>query len=159
MAKSGAKGDTPRGPATVSNRRARYDYEILDTYEAGLVLAGSEAKSCFLGRVNLTDAYCVIRDDEAWVINMDVEPYTHASAYLPERRRDRKLLLHRKEIETLERRSQEKGLAIVPLRMYFSKGRAKLEIGLGRGKREYDKRAAILKKDTRRERDEVRRMR
>lgn len=159
MAKSGGKGDAPKGPATVNNRRARYDYEILDTYEAGLVLVGSEAKSCFLGRVNLTDAYAQVKDGEMWVMELDIEPYTHTSSYIPERRRTRKLLLHRKEIETIERRSQEKGFAVIPLRLYFKNGRAKLEIGLGRGKREYDKREAIQAKDSRREREEVRRLR
>jgi len=159
MAKSGAKGDAPKGPATISNRRARYDYEIIDTYEAGLVLHGSEAKSCFLGRVNLTDSYAQIKSNEMWVMEMDVEPYSHASNFVPERRRTRKLLLHRKEIEMIERRSMEKGFAIIPLKLYFKNGRVKLEIGLGRGKREYDKREAIQAKDSRRERDEIRKLR
>lgn len=144
------------GPRTIQNRRARFDYELIDTYEAGIVLAGSEVKSIYLGRANLTDAFCQIKSGELWLINMDVEPYAHSSHFQPERRRDRKLLMHRKEIDIIERRSMEKGFAILPTKVYFKNGRVKLEIALGRGKREYDKRHQIAKDETRRELERAR---
>jgi SsrA-binding protein len=146
------KKEAPKGPATVNNRKARHDYEIVSTYEAGLALQGAEVKSVFAGKVNMTDAYCTVKGTELWLVNLDIEPYKNAAtAYVPERRRDRKLLMHRKEIDLIDRRAQEKGLAIVPLKIYFKNGRAKLELALARGKRQYDKREALKKKDERRE--------
>lgn len=136
---------------SIQNRRARYDYEFLDTYEAGIMLAGCEVKSIFLGNAHLTDAYCQIRDGELWLVNMDIEPYVHASHFQPDRRRDRKLLLHRKQIDLIQRKSQEKGLAIIPSKAYFNHGKVKVEIALARGKKEYDKRKQIAKDDTRRD--------
>lgn len=156
MAKKAKVEDKKAGPATIQNRRARFDYDILDTWEAGLVLVGSEVKSIFLGRVNLTDAYCLVKNGEAWLIEADVDPYDKAAHWAPDRRRDRKLLLHRKEIELIARRSQEKGLAILPLKLYFKGGKVKVEIGLGRGKKQYDKRQQIAEKDTRREEERAR---
>jgi SsrA-binding protein len=157
MAKAGKGKKEAKGPATIQNRRARFDYEIFDTYEAGISLVGSEVKSVYLGRVNLTDSYCLVRNDEVWLCQADIEPYTHSVHYLMDRRRDRKLLLNRSEINVLERKSQEKGLAILPLKMYFTdKGRVKVEIGLGRGKKQYDKREAIQKNETRREQERLR---
>lgn len=141
------------------NRRARYDYEFLSTYEAGIALAGTEVKSVFHGRVNMTDAYAEVRGGEMWLVNLDIEPYTHATHFQHERRRDRKLLLHRKEIDTIQRRSQEKGLTIVPSAMYFKNGRVKVEIALARGKRQYDKRQQIAKDDVRKEAERIRNMR
>lgn len=158
MAKK-SKAEPPPGPATINNRKARYDYEILQSWEAGIALVGSEVKSVFLGRVNLTDAYCRILGGEAWLINADVEPYDKAVFFAPNRRRDRKLLLHRREIDLLERKAQEKGLAIIPLKVYFKNGKVKVEIGLGRGKREYDKREQIAEKESRREKERARSMR
>jgi len=148
----------PKAPRSIVNRRARYDYEFLSQYEAGIALEGSEVKSVFLGRVNMADSYCQIKGDELWVINLDIEPYSHATHYQPERRRDRKLLMHRKEIDLLQRRSQEKGLAIIPSAMYFKNGRVKLEVALARGKRQYDKREKIAKEEQKREADRVRAM-
>lgn len=146
------KKETQKGPATITNRKARHDYELVSTYEAGISLQGAEVKSVFNGKVNMTDAYCQIKGNELWLMNLDIEPYKHAAtAYIPERRRDRKLLLHRKEIDLIHRRSQEKGLAIIPIKVYFNKGRAKVEIALARGKRQFDKREALKKKDERRE--------
>ncbi|MCE9559296.1 MAG: SsrA-binding protein SmpB [Armatimonadetes bacterium] len=146
----------PQGPATIHNRKASFDYTIEDTYEAGIALVGSEVKSIFLGRANLTDGYCRVLNSELWLLNFDIEQYSHSAHYLPERRRDRKLLLHRREIDVLQRKTQEKGLALIPLRMYFNdKGRVKVLIGLGRGKKDYDKRQAIADKETRREREEI----
>jgi SsrA-binding protein len=142
---------TPIGPKRVENRRARFDYAIDDSVEAGMVLLGSEVKSLFLGKAALSDAYCQIIDGELWLRNMDIEPYEKASVFQHERRRDRKLLLHRKQIEEFDRQSKVKGFSILPLAVYFKNGRAKAEIGLGRGKAEYDKRKTIAEKDTRRE--------
>ena len=143
----------------MQNRRARYDYELTDTFEAGLVLQGSEVKSLYHGRANLTDSYCRVSGGELYIVNMDVEPYEQATVFGHERRRDRKLLLHRKEIDLIERRALEKGLTIVPTRVYFKNGKAKAEIALGRGKREYDKRDQIAKKDERREMERARNLR
>ncbi len=151
--------DEKKGPATINNRRARFDYEIVETFEAGLVLVGSEVKSVFLGRVNLTDSYCKVINGELWMLNADIEPYTHSSHFLPERRRDRKLLMHRKEINTLERKSLEKGLSLLVLGMYFKNGKVKVTVGLGRGKKEYDKRTQIKDKETRLEKERMRNIR
>lgn len=151
MAKGSKVGKDPTGPATIQNRKARYDYEIIDSFEAGLVLVGSEVKSLFLGRANLTDAYCRVLQNELWLVNLDIEPYDHSSHFTPERRRDRKLLMHKKEIRLLERKAQEKGLTLIPLKIYFARGKAKVEVGLGRGKRKFDKREQIAERETRRE--------
>lgn len=145
------KDEIQTGPKQVQNRKARYDYEIIDTYEAGVMLVGSEVKSVWQGNANISDAYCQIKNGEAWLINADIEPYENASHFQPDRRRDRKLLLHKREIEVIERRSLEKGLAIVPTKLYFKNGRVKAEIALGRGKKSYDKRDQIAKDDARRE--------
>jgi SsrA-binding protein len=150
MAKAKSKNE-PIGPKTITNRKARYDYQILEEHEAGLVLEGSEVKSIFLGRVNMTDSYCRMLNDELWIYNLDIEPYSHSTAFQPERRRTRKLLMKRKELNTIDRKVREKGFSIIPLEIYFKNGKAKLKIGLGRGKSNYDKREAIAKNETRRE--------
>jgi SsrA-binding protein len=147
------------GPKRIDNRRARYDYAILEELEGGLVLQGSEVKSLFLGMANLTDAYCQVLGGEMWLKNFDIEPYEKATVFQHERRRERKVLLHRKEIEVLDRKSQEKGFTLIPLAVYFKNGRAKVAIGLGRGKAEYEKRDKIAQKETRREAEEIRKMR
>lgn len=159
MAKKGGKEQRPDAPRVIQNRRARFDYEFLDTYEAGLVLAGSEVKSLWLGRANLTDAYCLVKNGELWVLNLDIEPYEFSSHFQPERRRDRKMLLHRREIETIARRSQEKGLTIIPSKIYFNHGKAKIEIALARGKKQYDKREQIAKDEMRRDMERARHLR
>lgn len=152
MAKKKAS-QASRGPATIQNRKAGFDFHIEDTVEAGVALVGSEVKSIYAGRANLTDAFCRVINREMWLMQFDIEQYTHSVHYLPERRRDRKLLLHRKQIDTLQRRSQEKGLALIPLRVYFNeKGRVKVLIGLGRGKKQFDKRETIAKREVQRER-------
>ena len=158
----GNKGSsqTPEGPKAIVNRKARHDYELLDDWEAGIALQGSEVKSVFLGRVNMTDAFCQIVKGELFVMNLDIEPYSHASAFQPERRRDRKLLLHKKEIEIIQRKSQEKGLTIIPTKIYFNqKGRVKVQVSLARGRRQYDKRDKIEADNTRREAQAARAMR
>lgn len=152
MSSKGASKNEKKGPATIQNRKASFDYEFVDTFEAGIALVGTEVKSIYLGRANLTDAYCDVKDGEIWLKQMDVEPYDKARHFTHERRRDRKLLMHKREIEVLRRKSMEKGLAVIPFRVYFNeKGRVKVAVALARGKREYDKRESIKKKETRRE--------
>ncbi|MBV6456987.1 MAG: SsrA-binding protein [Fimbriimonadaceae bacterium] len=155
MAKA-KKLDRQEGPATIQNRRARFDYIIEESFEAGIVLVGSEVKSLYRGRANLTDAYCQINNGELFVFELDIEPYDHASIFLQPRRRERKLLMHRHEIELIERKSREKGYTLIPLKAYFKNGRVKLEIGLARGKKQFDKREQIKEKDTRREKEQAR---
>jgi SsrA-binding protein len=151
MAKKAGKQKEAQGPRQIQNRRARHDFEIVDSVEAGIALVGSEVKSIYLGRAHLTDAYCRVTNGEMMLFNMDIEPYEHSSHFQPDRRRDRKLLLHRREIDTFERRSLEKGLSIIPLRVYFKNGKVKIEVGLGRGRSAYDKREKIAKNEERRE--------
>ena len=125
------------------NRKARHDYHILETFEAGIVLQGTEVKALRAGRANLKDSYAAIDRDEVFLHNCHIGPYPPAGPYNqhdPER--SRKLLLHRREIERLRGKTLERGLTLVPLRIYFSRGRAKIELALGRGKRAYDKRDA-----------------
>ena len=133
------------------NRRARHDYFIEETYEAGLVLQGSEVKSLREGRANLSDSYARIIRGEAVLINAHINPYFAASRFNHEPTRTRKLLLHKKEIERLAGKTQQRGLTLVPLRLYFKDGRAKVELGLARGKKLYDKREALRKKASQRE--------
>lgn len=152
MAKAKTKKE-PVGPKTIQNRKARYDYHVLEEFEAGMVLVGSEVKSLFGGKGNLTDGYCRVVNDEMWLMNVDIEPYDKATYFSHERHRDRKLLLHRKEIIQIERKSMEKGFSIVPLEIYFKHGKAKVKIAMVRGKANYDKRETIAKRDTKREID------
>jgi SsrA-binding protein len=133
-----------------TNRKARHDYDIEDTIEAGVVLIGSEIKSIRAGRANLRDGYAAIEDGEVWLHNVHIAPYDPASRYGHEPRRKRKLLLHKREIARLERRVQEKGYTLVPLRVYLRGNLAKVELALARGKRQYDKRAAIAEREARR---------
>ena len=130
----------------VSNRRARREYFIEETHEAGLVLKGSEIKSIRAGRANLQDSYVTIRDGEAWLVNSHVSPYKHASIENHEPKRDRKLLLTRREINRLVGKVQAKGYTIIPLRLYLKNNRAKVEIALAKGKKLYDKRADLAKR-------------
>jgi SsrA-binding protein len=143
-------------PGTVaSNRRARHDYEILDTFEAGIALRGSEVKTLREGRASLQDAYATIEDGEV-ILHMQIPAYSHTGYDGHEPTRPRKLLLHRKEIEQLSRRVAERGLTLVPLRLYFKQQLVKVELAVARGKRAYDKRQAIAKRDAAREMDRVR---
>ncbi len=130
-----------------ANRRARHDYELFDRLEAGLVLTGSEVKSLRNGGGALVDSYVDVRSGEAFLIGANIEQYANASYMNHEPRRARKLLLHAREIHRLAQKVREKGLTIVPLRVYFKGGRAKVEIALARGRRDYDKRDRILKRD------------
>jgi SsrA-binding protein len=140
-----------------SNRQARRDYEIIDTVEAGIVLTGSEAKSLREAKVQLSDTYARIINGEAWLIGLHIAPYRNASSqggHEPER--DRKLLLHRKELEALDIRIAQQRLSLVPLSLYFKEGRAKLELALGKGRKTEDKRQVIANRDM--ERDAAREM-
>ena len=134
-----------------TNRKAYHDYHIDQDYEAGIALTGTEIKSIRAGQVNLRDSYVQIRDGEAWLMNAHIAPYHHATRENHEPRRDRKLLLHKQEIARLFSRVQEKGYTIVPLRIYMKGNRAKVEIALAKGKRQYDKREAIAKRDSERQ--------
>jgi SsrA-binding protein len=134
-----------------SNRRALHDYEILEKVEAGLVLLGPEVKSLREGRANLSDSYAVLRRGEAYLVNAHVSPYAQASRENPDPRRERKLLLNRSEIRRLAGKVAERGLTIVPLSLYFKNGRAKVELGLARGKRVYDKRQSLKRREQERE--------
>ncbi|HET7869544.1 MAG TPA: SsrA-binding protein SmpB [Actinomycetota bacterium] len=154
----GLKAD-PSQKNVVSNRRALHDYEILDRFEAGIVLTGSEVKSLRGGRGSLSEAYGRVQGGEVWLEGMHVPPYEQGEkrGYDPIRRR--KLLLHRNEIERLIGKTQERGLTLVPLRVYFSHGLAKVEVGLGRGKRQFEKRQTALEREHRREMDRAARRR
>lgn len=134
-----------------SNRRARYEYHIEDTFEAGLVLTGTEVKSLRAGQASLGDSYAQIVNGEAWLHGAHIPEYSRGTWTNHEPRRKRKLLLHRKEIERLDSEVAEQGLTIVPLSMYFSDGKVKVEIALARGKKLHDKRQAIAKRDAERE--------
>lgn len=133
------------------NRKARHDYAIEDTYEAGLVLTGTEVKSLRAGRASLVDAYARVRDGEVWLEGMHVPEYAEGTWTNHEPRRSRKLLLHRAEIEKLIGKTKEGGSTLVPLSLYFKDGKAKVELALARGKRAYDKRTALAERDARRE--------
>ncbi len=134
-----------------SNRQARFEYELLDRYEAGIVLTGSEIKSVRAGRVNLRDAYVRVEHGEAWLVGAHISPYENAGYAPHDPDRPRKLLLHSDEIITLRVQTQTKGLTIVPLRLYLKGRRAKIEIAVARGKKLYDKRATMAERDARRE--------
>jgi SsrA-binding protein len=134
-----------------TNRKAGRDYYLDDRHEAGLVLLGTEIKSIRAGRVNLSDGYVQPRDGELWLFNIHIAPYDPAGRHGHEPRRPRKLLLHRREINRLISRVHTRGYTIVPTRLYLKGGRAKVEIALARGKRKYDKREAIAKRDAQRD--------
>jgi SsrA-binding protein len=141
-----------------TNRRARHDYEILETIEAGIELRGSEVKTLREGRASLQDAYAEV-DHGQVILHMQIPAYSHTGYEGHEPTRARKLLLHRKEIDQLARRVAERGLTLVPLRLYFKQQLVKVELGVAKGKRAYDKRQAIAKRDAAREMDRVRKVR
>ena len=139
----------------VTNRKATHLYEILETYEAGLVLRGTEVKSLREGKANFKDSYALVEGGELWLVGCHISPYHHGSDANHDPERPRKLLLHRGEINRLLGKVQERGLTLVPLRLYFKNGRAKLELGLGRGRKLHDKRRAIREREMRREMDKA----
>jgi SsrA-binding protein len=135
----------------ISNRKARHEYEIIDSTEAGLVLLGSEVKSLRAGRANLSDAYARVINGEIWIIGMHISAYKEATYQNHDPLRERKLLLHKNEIKKLTRRVEEKGYTLIPLRVYFRRNIAKVEIGFARGKRKYDKKTDIADRDAKRD--------
>ncbi|VXB92183.1 SsrA-binding protein SmpB [Nocardioides sp. AX2bis] len=137
------------------NKKARHDYLIEDTFEAGMVLQGTEVKSLRMGRASLVDGFVDIERDEAWLHGVHIPEYTQGTWTNHAARRKRKLLLHRSEIEKIERRASEKGLTVIPLALYFLNGRAKVEIALGKGKKTWDKRHALAERQAVREKDQA----
>ncbi|HEX6631089.1 MAG TPA: SsrA-binding protein SmpB [Gemmatimonadaceae bacterium] len=148
-----AKPDEPADEreSIARNRRARHEYHILDTYEAGLVLTGTEVKSLRAGKANLTDAFGVVKDGEVFLLNLHISPYEQGNQFNHEPTRTRKLLLHRREIRRLIGSVERQGLTLVPLELYFRRGKAKVALALGKGKKLHDKRADEQKRDAERE--------
>ena len=145
----------PERETIAVNRRARHNYEIIETFDAGIVLTGPEIKSIRARRVNLGDAYAAIERSEAWLYNMHISAYAPGSRENRDPLRRRKLLLHRREIDRLIGRTIEQGLTLVPLRLYLQRGYAKIELALARGRRQWDKRRAIAEREARREEERV----
>ena len=137
--------------ANIRNREALYNYEVLESFECGISLLGTEVKSIRAGQANLKDAYALVRDGEVWLMNAHISPYSHGNRQNHDPRRTRKLLLHKAEIERLTGRTVEKGLALVPIRMYFKGGRVKVDLALARGKKNYDKRETEMRRTIDRE--------
>jgi SsrA-binding protein len=133
------------------NKRARFDYEISETLEAGLVLRGTEVKSLRDGRVSLQDAYADVQNGEVFLLHAHINPYDHGNRFNHEPERPRKLLLHKREIKRLIGKTQEKGLTLIPTRMYFMQGKAKIELGLAKGKKQYDKRQELKRRSAQRD--------
>ena len=138
-----------------TNRKSRHDYEIIDTLETGIVLYGTEVKAAREGRINLTDAYARIKANELWLIGMHISPYTKSDMENHEPLRDRKLLVNRQQLKRLNRQVEEKGVTLIPLKVYFNRHLVKVEIGLARGKRKYDKRATIAERDQKRDLERI----
>lgn len=138
-----------------TNRKARHDYFILETYEAGIELVGTEVKSIRAGHVNLKDSFCQVKDGEMFVYQMHVSPYEQGNIFNKDPLRPRRLLLHRREITRLYAQVKQDGFALVPLSIYFKNARLKLQIGVAKGKKLYDKRAAMAERDSKREMDRV----
>jgi SsrA-binding protein len=147
------KADSSEHPkeSIARNKRARHDYEILDTWEAGVVLRGTEVKALREGRANLTDAYGIIMDGEVFLLNLNIGAYGLGNQFNHEPTRSRKLLLHRREIRRMIGAVERQGLTLIPLELYFVRGRAKVLLGLGRGKKAHDKREDLKRKDADRE--------
>jgi SsrA-binding protein len=147
------KSENPRDRDIAVNRRARHEYHIEETFEAGIVLLGSEVKALRDGKANLKDSYGRLEGDQVYLWNAHISPYGPASQFGHEPTRTRKLLLHREEIERLSGKVKERGLTLIPLRLYFKNGRAKIELALARGKKHHDKRESIKEREVRREMD------
>ena len=137
----------------ILNRKARYDYEIEDEYEAGIVLTGTEIKSIRNGMANIKDSYAIIRNNEAYLLNTHISEYTEGNRFNHEETRTRKLLLHKKEIYKLRDKLEIEGYTLIPLKIYFVKGRAKVLIGVAKGKKNYNKKEAIKERDIKREQE------
>lgn len=139
----------------ILNRKARYDYEILDKYEAGIVLTGTEIKSIRKGNANLKDSYAVIKNSEVYLLNMYISEYKEGNIFNHEETRTRKLLLHKSEIRKINDKIKIKGLTLIPIRLYFSRGTAKIELAVARGKHTFDKKETIKQRDIKRETDKI----
>lgn len=135
----------------IQNRKARYDYNIEDTYEAGIVLTGTEIKSIRQGKANIKDSYAIIRNNELYLLNTHISAYDEGNRFNHEETRTRKLLLHKKEILKLKSKLEIEGYTLIPLKMYFVRGRCKVEIGVCKGKKNYDKKESIKERDIKRE--------
>lgn len=133
------------------NRKAFHDYQFEEQFEAGMVLTGTEVKSLRDGKANLKDSYVIVKNGEAFLLNCHISPYSHGNIMNHDPLRTRKLLLHAREIEKLQGKASQKGYSLIPLKIYFKGGRAKVEIGIGRGKRQYEKRESIKKREADRE--------
>jgi SsrA-binding protein len=140
-----------RQPPTIKNRRAFHDYFVEETFEAGIVLVGTEVKSVRASKVSLQDAHCRIENSELWLYNMHISPYEQGNIWNVDPRRKRKLLMHKEEIRRLATRYEQKGLALIPIKIYFSRGHVKVEVGVCRGKKLYDKRQTIAERDAERQ--------
>jgi len=151
--KSPSKEDAKNEKVIAHNRRARHDYLVLDTLECGIVLTGSEVKSLRNGHLSMEEAHGRVRGDEVWLMGCDIQEYSFAHQLNHEAKRPRKLLLHRREIRKFASQAFEKNLTLVPLKMYFTRGRAKVLMGICRGKKTYDKRESLKKKDMQRDMD------
>ncbi|MBL8189436.1 MAG: SsrA-binding protein SmpB [Acidobacteria bacterium] len=145
------KTEKEQNKAVATNREAYHHYFILETYEAGIQLTGTEVKSARAGRVNLKDGYVSVRDGEVWLLNVHISPYSHGNRQNHDPDRERRLLMHKREIYRLQSKTQEKGLTLVPTKLYFKGNLIKCEIGLAKGKKLYDKRADEAKKTQERE--------
>lgn len=131
----------------IQNRKAHFDYEITDTFETGIVLTGTEIKSIRLGKANLKDSYAIVHNHELYILNMHISSYEQGNRFNHEETRTRKLLMHKEEILKLEEKIKLEGFTLIPLKLYFKKGNAKILLGLAKGKKNYDKRETIKKKD------------
>jgi len=147
------KSDKKNAPPKIENRKARHDFHIDDTYEAGIALKGTEVKSIRAGKASLNEAFAYLNRGEVWLKNMYIKPYEFGSYQNHDERRDRKLLLKRKEIREIDKSMNQKGFTLVPLKLYFKRGYVKILLGLARGKKQYDKREDIKEKDVKREID------
>lgn len=137
----------------IKNRKATFDYEILETYETGIVLTGTEIKSIRLGKANIKDSYGIIKNRELFILNMHISHYEFGNQFNHEETRTRKLLMHKAEIKKIQSMVDQQGLTLIPLKLYFKKNKAKILIGLARGKKNYDKRQSIKEKDIKRDMD------
>jgi SsrA-binding protein len=144
-----------KNTAVATNRKAFHDFFVEETLEAGLVLQGTEVKSLRLGLANLTDSYAIVKNDELFLLNANISPYPHGNIMNHEPLRTRKLLLHREEIRKLINKMTQKGFTLIPLKIYFVRGKAKVLIGLAKGKKSFDKRETIKAKESKREIDRV----
>ncbi len=134
-----------------TNRKAYHDYEILETIEAGIVLKGTEVKSLRQGKVSIQDSYAIIKEGEVWLLNMHISPYEYGNIHNHDPLRDKKLLLHKREIIRLSTKVKERGLTLIPLKVYFKNGKAKVELALVRGKKKYEKKEDIAERELQRE--------